>query len=146
MYILGISAYYHESSIALIKKDKIICFIKEEWLTRIKGDNSFPPKNLEEYEKLILNIKNINLKIEKAEIYEYYFMRHIYNSKNWLIDDLEDFMNFVGSWTYMNSYKFYEYWLKNISENKEKKLNRTIENFINSSDDATNISHTLEKY
>ena len=76
----------------------------------------------------------------------YQILIYIYNSKNWLIDDLEDFMNFVGSWTYMNSYKFYEYWLKNISENKEKQLNRTIENFINSSDDATNISHTLEKY
>jgi len=106
---------------------------------------NFHPKNLKEYEKLILDIKNIKLKIEKTEIYEYYFMRHIYNSKNWLIDDLEDFMKFVGSWTHMNSYKFYEYWIKNISEDREKKLNVTIENFINSNDDATNISHTLEK-
>ena len=57
MYILGISAYYHESSVALIKKGKIVCFIKEEWLTRIKGDNSFP-RNAISFLK-----KNINCQI-----------------------------------------------------------------------------------
>ena len=46
MYYIGISAYYHESSVALINRDKIICFLKEEWLTRIKGDNNFPKHSL----------------------------------------------------------------------------------------------------
>ena len=43
LYFLGISAYYHDSSVALIDANgKLIDFKKEEWLSRIKGDKSFP--------------------------------------------------------------------------------------------------------
>ena len=103
------------------------------------------PKTIEEYEKLILNIDNIKLEIKKSEIYEYYFMRHIYNVKNWLINDLVDFMNFVGGWSNMNSVKFYDYWLKNVNQKKEEELNHIFENFIKSNDDAINISHMKVK-
>jgi carbamoyltransferase len=42
MYILGISAYYHDSAAALIKDGKVIAAAEEERFTRIKHDNSFP--------------------------------------------------------------------------------------------------------
>ena len=42
MNILGISAFYHDSGVALIKDDKIISAIQEERLTRKKHDSSFP--------------------------------------------------------------------------------------------------------
>jgi carbamoyltransferase len=42
MYILGISAYYHDSSACLIKEGKIIAAAQEERFTRKKGDPSFP--------------------------------------------------------------------------------------------------------
>jgi carbamoyltransferase len=42
IYILGISAYYHDSAAALIKDGKIIAAAEEERFTRIKHDNSFP--------------------------------------------------------------------------------------------------------
>ena len=99
------------------------------------------PQSIYEYEKLILNIKNIKISINKDEIYEYYFMRNIYNSRTWLIKDLVKFIEYVGGWSYMNSYKFYNYWLNNISDEKELKINKTIKNFVSSGDDAINISH-----
>ena len=68
-------------------------------------------------------------------------MRFIYNLNNWLIDDLEDLMKNVGGWSNINSYKFYKYWLKNISKKKEDRLNNIFENFYNSKDDAVNFSH-----
>jgi carbamoyltransferase len=40
--VLGISAYYHDSSAALIIDGKIISAVQEERFTRIKGDSSFP--------------------------------------------------------------------------------------------------------
>src|SRR3990167_4616459 len=42
MYILGISAYYHDSAAALIKEGKIIACAQEERFTRKKHDASFP--------------------------------------------------------------------------------------------------------
>ena len=45
--VIGISAYYHDSSVALIRDGQITAFIKEESLTRIKGISSFPRQSLE---------------------------------------------------------------------------------------------------
>ena len=40
---LGISAFYHESSVALISDEgELLNFQKEEWHSRVKGDKSFP--------------------------------------------------------------------------------------------------------
>lgn len=42
MYILGISAYYHDSAAVLLKDGIIVAAIEEERFTRVKHDNSFP--------------------------------------------------------------------------------------------------------
>ena len=49
LFFLGISAYYHDSSVALIDTSgSLIDFKKEEWLSRVKGDKSFPRQSLQE--------------------------------------------------------------------------------------------------
>ena len=62
MFYLGISAYYHDASVALIDENgKLIDFKKEEWLSRVKGDKSFPRQSLQELIKNYdLSSKNIN--------------------------------------------------------------------------------------
>ncbi|MDI6759785.1 MAG: carbamoyltransferase [Candidatus Brocadiaceae bacterium] len=47
MYILGISAYYHDSAAALIKDGRVVAAVEEERLSRIKHDNGFPTKAIE---------------------------------------------------------------------------------------------------
>jgi len=47
MYILGISAYYHDSAVALINDGKIIAAVQEERFTRKKHDAGFPAKGIE---------------------------------------------------------------------------------------------------
>ncbi len=42
MYILGISAFYHDSAACLIKNGDIVAAAQEERFTRIKHDSSFP--------------------------------------------------------------------------------------------------------
>jgi carbamoyltransferase len=42
MYILGISAYYHDSAACLIKDEDIIACAQEERFTRVKHDKNFP--------------------------------------------------------------------------------------------------------
>jgi carbamoyltransferase len=41
-YVLGISAYYHDSAAALLQDGEIVAAGQEERFTRIKGDASFP--------------------------------------------------------------------------------------------------------
>ena len=61
MYYIGISAYYHESSVFLTDNNGTNCFVKEESFSRIKGDKNFPQKCLkfliEKFE-----LKNDNIK------------------------------------------------------------------------------------
>jgi len=42
VYILGISAFYHDSAACLIKNGTIIAAVQEERFTRKKHDFSFP--------------------------------------------------------------------------------------------------------
>lgn len=42
MLVLGISAYYHDSAIAILKDENILFAAQEERFSRIKGDERFP--------------------------------------------------------------------------------------------------------
>jgi len=44
---IGISSYFHESTVALINNDgALIDFQREDWHSRVKGDRSFPRLSL----------------------------------------------------------------------------------------------------
>ncbi len=58
MYILGISAYYHDSAAALLKDGEIIAAAQEERFTRKKHDSAFPLQAL----KYCLDEAKISLK------------------------------------------------------------------------------------
>ena len=71
-YILGISAFYHDSSAALIKNDHILGAVQEERFTRIKHDSSFPKKSIE----YLLNNEQIKLNdLEAIVFYEKPFLK-----------------------------------------------------------------------
>ena len=111
----------------------------------VKYNFNYNPKNVFEYEYLIKNLdnlKNKKLNFSKDKILEYYFMRHMYVDKNWLIDDLEKMIDSVGGYDGQWSYSFYDYWLKNFTENKHNKVIHTIKNFLKSGASAINIKHS----
>lgn len=66
MYIIGISAYYHDSSACLFKNGELIFACEEEKFTGIKHDSSFPVKTLEYI------FKTYNLTRDKIETICYY--------------------------------------------------------------------------
>ena len=71
-YILGISAFYHDSSAALLKDGEIISAVQEERFTRIKHDSSFPSESI----KYILDDSSIKLgDIEAIVFYEKPFLK-----------------------------------------------------------------------
>jgi carbamoyltransferase len=46
MYILGISAYYHDSAACLILDGNILSAVQEERFTRVKNDSAFPERSI----------------------------------------------------------------------------------------------------
>ena len=65
---IGISAYNHESAIALIDNHGVLIdYYREECLSRIKGDKSFPKRGL----RRILDIHKLNINsIDRIVFYE----------------------------------------------------------------------------
>ena len=84
MKILGISAFYHDSSVCLTENENILFAAQEERFSREKHDKNFPKKSLEYLSKKFLNnnIENVDhiiffdkpfLKFERLlETYVYY--------------------------------------------------------------------------
>lgn len=66
MYILGLSAYNHDSAAALIKDGRVVCAIEEERFTRIKHDNGFPIHAIE------WCLKEAEITVNDIEIISYY--------------------------------------------------------------------------
>ena len=67
MFILGISAFYHDSAACLIKNGEILFAAQEERFTRIKHDSSFPTNSV----SFCLSEANISLdKIDYVVFYE----------------------------------------------------------------------------
>ena len=66
MYILGISAYYHDSAACLLKNGKIIAAVQEERFTRIKHDQNFPANSIN------YCFKEAGINIDDIEIIAFY--------------------------------------------------------------------------
>ncbi len=70
--ILGISAYFHDSAVALIEDGEIIYASQEERFSRIKHDSSFPKQAL----KNLLEFNNLKLKqIDHIVFFEKPFLK-----------------------------------------------------------------------
>ena len=98
MYYIGVSAYYHESSVFLTDNKGTNCFLKEESFSRIKGDKNFPQRCLKFLIKKF-DLKNENIKsicfYEKPfkswwEIF-YYSIKNPLKNKDFLIHHLKNF-------------------------------------------------------
>ena len=72
MYILGISAFYHDSAACLLLNGEIVAAAQEERFTRKKHDSGFPKNAI----KYCLRQANIEPeKIENVVFYEKPFMK-----------------------------------------------------------------------
>ena len=66
-YILGISAFYHDSAATLIKSGKIIAAAQEERFTRKKHDSGYPFNAI----NFVLNFEKIKLReVDQIVFYE----------------------------------------------------------------------------
>ncbi len=71
-YVLGISAFYHDSAATLIHNGKIIAAAQEERFTRVKHDFSYPHNAVE----FVLSYANIKLKnVDHIVFYEKPFLK-----------------------------------------------------------------------
>ena len=102
---------------------------------------NFHPKTKKAYEKILKDLINLKskIKIDKNEILEFYFMRHLYQDRKWLFDDPIDLIKKIGGWDNMMSENFYKYAICKLNQKKISNINKTFENFLSSSYQSVTI-------
>ncbi len=97
-YLLGISAYYHDSAAAIIKDDEIIAAAQEERFTRIKQDSGYP-QNAVQY-----CLKESGISPEQLDGVVYYekpfvkFERILETSMAYVPFSMKSFINAMPVW------------------------------------------------
>ena len=89
-------------------------------------------KSVNHYKELLLNLSSLNISIDKNEMYEFYYMNYkytnlddlIYNSYSQMTVDLDEKSQF--------SLDAYIYFIKKLSEEKNKEIKINIKKFIKS--------------
>jgi hypothetical protein len=98
----------------------------------IKYDFNLHPKNVDEYRDILKNLDLTSLNIDKNEVYEYYFMRHIFDSKDWLFDNYSGMMKEVGGYFELFTSKSYGVWIRECSDKKHKRMLEKVASFVDS--------------
>jgi len=135
MYIIGISAYYHDSSVCLFKNGQLIFACEEEKFSGIKHDSSFPHKTLQyitKYYKLtkdnveaVCYYENPKLKLQrvKENIKSQLFTNPIYSLKSYfnikrnineLNKELPKYSNKVFYSNHHESHLYYSFYTSNF--------------------------------
>lgn len=99
------------------------------------------PKTIEEYKDLIVDLENLNFKIDQQEVYQYYFMRHLYNTENIFFDNYAKEVEKLGGYKEQFTPKIYQSWLAQFTPEKHKTINNALNKFINSGDFRMDNTH-----
>ena len=92
------------------------------------------PETVEQYKTVLMDLDNQNFSIDKNDVYEYYYMRFIYNNENWLFDDYPSMIEELGGYREQFKPKIYDCFLKKYNVNRDQKTVKILDDFIESND------------
>ncbi|MEJ7627647.1 MAG: carbamoyltransferase N-terminal domain-containing protein [Ferruginibacter sp.] len=117
MYILGISAFYHDAAAVLISNGKIVAAVQEERFTRRKHDESFPVHSI----RFCLELENIGVNdIDAVVFYEKPFIKFERLLETYLSFAPNGLLSFLKAIPVWSKKKLF---IKKIIRDELKKLN-----------------------
>lgn len=95
---------------------------------------SIHSKNYNDYKQKILNLPKIikKNKIIKKEVYEFYAMKNIYFSKDWIFKDMYNLAKEIGGFDAFYKNDIYDLWVNKFDKNLHEQRKKNIEDFIKS--------------
>ena len=101
----------------------------------IAYDFNIHPKSVEEYEDILMNLKDLDLVIDKQEVYEYYFMKFMdKDTDNWLFNNYEEFLKNIGGYSNQATSVAYKEFMDEWSQDNHVRIINTLKDFIESKD------------
>lgn len=99
------------------------------------------PKSIEEYREILKNLDHIDLDIDKNEVYEYYFMKYIYNTNDWLFSNYMQMEKEVGGYSEQFTSKVYGIWLREWLPERHAAIIAALDLFVESGDFRLGSTH-----
>ena len=96
---------------------------------------SYTPKSFEDYKNVLMNLDKFKIKINKEEIKEFYYMRHLYDIQNWIFLN-NPIIKRDGFGLSHNVYddQIYLKWAKFINYKKHKKILNLVKKYLDNKD------------
>lgn len=98
-------------------------------------------KDVEHYRGMMTDLEGLNLKIDKQKVYEYYFMRYIFNTENLFFDSYESADKDLGGYDKQFTPAAYDRWIQEWSPEKHRDISAALLKFIRSGDFRMDYRH-----
>jgi hypothetical protein len=83
----------------------------------------------------------LKFNIEIKEVYEYYFMRHIFNTENLFFSDYDAAIKTLGGYSAQFTDAVYQEWFKEWTPGKHQSITTALQTYIKSGDFRMNYKH-----
>jgi len=98
-------------------------------------------KDIEDYRRLLLDLDRFDFTIDRQQVYEYYFMQHIFNTEDLFFNDYERAIEELGGYREQFTPAVYEKWLEEWTPEKHQSINSALQTFIKSEDFRMDYRH-----
>jgi len=107
----------------------------------IAYDFSLHAKSLDEYERLLKSVPHQPFEIDKQQVYEYYFMRHIFNTENIIFPSYDEAVDDLGGYYGQFEPEVFDRWQNDWSPALHAAINTALNRFIASGNFRMDYSH-----
>lgn len=98
----------------------------------IAYDFNLHARDVEHYRELLESLDRLHFTIDQQAVYEYYFMRYIYNTTNLFFEDYDKAIAEIGGYDSQFTHAIYEKWLAEWSPRRHEEIIKAVHDFVHS--------------
>jgi hypothetical protein len=87
-------------------------------------------RDVEHYRELLENLDTLEFSIDRLQVYEYYFMRNIYNTENLFFENYDLAIGEIGGYSVQFTPVIYEKWLSEWSSKRHAEIVKGLHDFV----------------
>ncbi len=99
------------------------------------------PKDVDDYKRMLLELDALEFTIDQKQVYEYYFMKYIYNTSNIFFQNYDKTIEALGGYIQQFTPAVYDEWLKEWTPEKHQEIILALLSFVQSGDFRMDYSH-----
>lgn len=107
----------------------------------IAYDFNLHAKDVNDYRRMLMDLRCLNYKKDRKKVYEYYFMRYIYNTQDIFFESYDRAINDLGGYYGQFEVAVYDRWLQEWSPEKHREIDSALMKFIRSGDFRMDYRH-----